>query len=248
MAYTTDIFETKGAGSITEYIKNYGNSYDLIIASGGDGTIHEAACGILKCQKKPKLAIIPRGTMNDVARCYKMPKNVGKCVDIILKGNVELHTTYKINDTFFLYGMAIGRYADVAYVADKKRELGKFAYYLACLKEFFRSKPIEVTINGNKKKISQAFILNSKYLAGYKMNERNDKRIILNQIKFKNRFLDTIRFFFFLLSKSKRHSILQTEDEFVIQGEGIFFTLDGERYISSYAKITKNDVDIQIIR
>ena len=39
---------------------------DGVIAAGGDGTIHEAAIGILNSEKKPTLAIIPRGTMNEV--------------------------------------------------------------------------------------------------------------------------------------------------------------------------------------
>ena len=66
--YTTDIFETMGRGSIKEYVSNHAKNYDLVIAAGGDGTIHEAAIGILNSEKKPTLAIIPRGTMNDVAR------------------------------------------------------------------------------------------------------------------------------------------------------------------------------------
>lgn len=246
--YTTDIFETKGQGSITEYIKNHGDSYDLVIACGGDGTIHEAACGILLCQKKPKLALIPRGTMNDVARCYKMPKSVRKCVKIIQKGNTEIHSTYRINDTFFLYGMAIGRYAAVSYVADKKRELGRLAYYLACVKEFFRTKPIDVTINGNKKRLSQVFILNTNYLAGYKVDVKKSDNISLHELRFKNKISDTFRFFFFLTSKAKKHSTILEDDEFIIEGDNLFFTLDGERYISSYAKITKNLDSIEIIR
>ena len=49
--YTTDIFETLGRGSIKEYVSIHAKDYDLIIASGGDGTIHEAIIGILNSKK-----------------------------------------------------------------------------------------------------------------------------------------------------------------------------------------------------
>ena len=200
--YTTDIFSPDGEGTIEKYVKENGQNYNLIIACGGDGTIHEVALGILSLDKKPKLAIIPRGTMNDVARCYKMPKNLEKCVEIIRRGNSEFRCAYKINDTYFLYGLGIGRFASVSYKAGKKRELGKLAYYLSCIKDFFKSKPTILTIDNKKIKVSQVFIFNNKYLAGYPVLCENDSLVHLKYIPSKNRFIDTIRFFLFLISKS----------------------------------------------
>ena len=187
--YTTDIFETMGRGSIKEYVSNHAKDYDLVIAAGGDGTIHEAAIGILNSEKKPTLAIIPRGTMNDVARCYKMPKSLKKCIEIIKKGDSIERNAYRINDNYFLYGLAIGRYTSVSYRADKKKELGRLAYYFACIKDFFKSKATNLNINGNNLKISQAFIIDNKYMAGYPIDAISDDWIHLKYIPSKNRFL-----------------------------------------------------------
>ena len=245
--YTTDIFETKGIGTIESYIIKNGESYDLIIAVGGDGTIHEAACGILKLEKKPKLAIIPRGTMNDVAKCANMPKSIEKCVKIILKGKIHNHYAYSINDTYFLYGLAIGRYASVSYVADKKKEFGRLAYYFACTKEFFKSKPVDLVINQDKKRVSQVFIFNTKYLAGYRIECESNDKISAYIIPSKNRLYDTIRFWFFLLSKSKRHSKIIEDECIEIIGNDLILTLDGERYKTNNAIIKRANEAIQII-
>lgn len=248
VVYSTDIFETKGIGTIASYVKETGEAYDLIIACGGDGTIHEAACGILDLNKKPKLAIIPRGTMNDVARGYKIPKNLRKCIEIIKKGNSEAHCAFQINETYFLYGLALGRYADVAYQADRKRELGRLAYYVACFKEFFVSKPTYVTINGKDEKVSQLFILNTKCVAGYKVDCREKKKVSLQILDTKNRLRDTIKFWFFLLSKSHRHCKVLNEECIKITGHNLIFTLDGEKYVTDCAIIQRLNDSIEILK
>ena len=245
--YATDIFETLGRGSIKEYVSNHAQDYDLIIAAGGDGTIHEAAIGILNSKEKPTLAIIPRGTMNDVARCYKMPKSLKKCIKIIINGNSIERNAYRINDNYFLYGLAIGRYTSVSYRADKKKELGRLAYYFACIKDFFKSKAINLNINGNNLRISQAFIIDNKYMAGYPIEAISYDSIHLKYIPSKNRFIDTFKFLFFLLSKAKRHSNEITGEDIKIEGKNICFTLDGERYITSHATINKLNNAIKII-
>lgn len=46
-----------------------GNGYDVIVAAGGDGTVGEVICGIMDGREpRPRLAVIPCGTGNDVAQ------------------------------------------------------------------------------------------------------------------------------------------------------------------------------------
>lgn len=164
-----------------------------------------------------------------------------------MKGNSIERNAYRINDNYFLYGLAIGRYTSVSYRADKKRELGRLAYYFACIKDFFKSKATNLNINGNNLKISQAFIIDNKYMAGYPIDAISDDWIHLKYIPSKNRFIDTFKFLFFLLSKAKRHSNEITGEDIKIEGKNICFTLDGERYITSHATINKLNNAIKII-
>ena len=58
---------------------------DLIVACGGDGTVHEVASG-MRGSKIP-LGIIPAGTGNDVARAHEIPlKKPEKILNVLLNG------------------------------------------------------------------------------------------------------------------------------------------------------------------
>ena len=71
-----DVYQTEGEKSITNHIASCGSDYDTILTIGGDGTVNEAINGIMQLEKKPKLAIIPYGTCNDIAKSLglKRPK------------------------------------------------------------------------------------------------------------------------------------------------------------------------------
>jgi len=49
--------------------------FDLVIAAGGDGTVHEVMNGIAEKEHRPTVAIIPAGTTNDYARVLQIPRN-----------------------------------------------------------------------------------------------------------------------------------------------------------------------------
>lgn len=70
MVYTT------GVGDAIELAKG-ASGYDTVIALGGDGVIHEVACGLmsLAAGARPKLAILPIGSGNDYARTLGMKIN-----------------------------------------------------------------------------------------------------------------------------------------------------------------------------
>ncbi len=69
-----DIFMTEGRGHAIEISTELRESeYDLIVAVGGDGTVHEVANGIRGSNKR--LGIIPMGNGDDFARAIGIPLN-----------------------------------------------------------------------------------------------------------------------------------------------------------------------------
>ncbi|KTQ67149.1 acylglycerol kinase family protein, partial [Enterobacter cancerogenus] len=48
-------------------------AYDLVISLGGDGTLHETINGFMDQAHRPKLGVIPLGTVNDFARALQIP-------------------------------------------------------------------------------------------------------------------------------------------------------------------------------
>ena len=74
----------------------------------------------MKLNKKPLLAIIPFGTCNDISNTLGLSKNIKKSMDIILDGNRGFIDLGKINERFFIYGVACGSLSDVSYNVSTK--------------------------------------------------------------------------------------------------------------------------------
>ena len=49
-------------------------NYDLIVCSGGDGTLNEVIQGVMNSEKRLPIGYIPTGTTNDFARSLGIPK------------------------------------------------------------------------------------------------------------------------------------------------------------------------------
>jgi diacylglycerol kinase family enzyme len=74
----TELYLTQRSRDAERAAREAAASFDLVIAAGGDGTVHEVANGI--AGSRAALGIVPLGTMNIVARELGMPLNVrGAC-------------------------------------------------------------------------------------------------------------------------------------------------------------------------
>ena len=62
------------------------SEYDMILCSGGDGTLNEVISGIMQSEHKLPIAYIPSGTTNDFARSLNIPDDPDKALSAILSG------------------------------------------------------------------------------------------------------------------------------------------------------------------
>ena len=62
--------------------------YDMVIAMGGDGTVHEVVNGLMQVEekKRPILGIVPVGSGNDFAHAIGIPKEADRALDHALNG------------------------------------------------------------------------------------------------------------------------------------------------------------------
>jgi len=58
------------------------DGYDLVIAMGGDGTVHEVVNGLMLVpkEKRPALGIVPMGSGNDFAHALNIPKEADRAL------------------------------------------------------------------------------------------------------------------------------------------------------------------------
>jgi YegS/Rv2252/BmrU family lipid kinase len=58
------------------------DGFDIVVAIGGDGTVHEVVNGLMRidAKKRPRLGVLPAGSGNDFAHNMKLPDKVEDCV------------------------------------------------------------------------------------------------------------------------------------------------------------------------
>jgi YegS/Rv2252/BmrU family lipid kinase len=108
---------------------------DLIIASGGDGTVSAAASAVVNTGIP--LAIIPRGTANAFANGLDLPLTLEAACIAILQGATRTIGTVNCNGQLMLLLAGIGFEANTVQAADRqlKDQFGMLAYVLAGLEE-----------------------------------------------------------------------------------------------------------------
>lgn len=76
--YEVTIYPTQCAGDAKEKVEAYAENYDLVVCSGGDGTLDEVVTGMMQCKAKVPLGYIPAGSTNDFASSIGIPKDMEK--------------------------------------------------------------------------------------------------------------------------------------------------------------------------
>lgn len=242
-----DVFSSTCEKSITSHLASCANNYDLIIVSGGDGTLNEAVTGMVMASSKTKLAYIPGGTVNDVGNLLKLSKNVKKGLWNALHGRDVYLDVCKINDRYSIYAIGAGKYTDVSYKARRgvKRAFGKMAYFMEAALQFGakRQMDLEITADGNE--ISGKYYvilgLNSQRIAGFRLYRRkpvylDDGKIDLTLIEKNIGGLTWPRlalFFIFGDHHKKGIKTLSVSNVNIKSNEDIDFNTDGELAFSS---------------
>lgn len=136
--YLVTVYPTKEALEATKVIADLANDYDVIVVSGGDGTLNEAVDGIMLSGNNKPLGYIPTGTTNDFARSLNMSFDPIQAANGIVHSEPFSHEVGLFNQQeHFIYSAIIGMFADLSVITPQplKNVLGRFAYYLEGVKQ-----------------------------------------------------------------------------------------------------------------
>lgn len=152
--------EGKGSASI-EAEKACASGVDVVIAAGGDGTIHEVVNGLVKFPAPPKLGILPGGTTNDFARALKIPRNLIKACDIIAQGRSKHIDLGFYGQGYFINVAAVGHLTEISGThSSLKTVVGPFAYYMKVVENLGKiAKPFPAKIVADHGVIEDEIIL-----------------------------------------------------------------------------------------
>ena len=84
--YQIEVYVTQRAMDAKRIVEERGAEMDLIVGSGGDGTLNEVVSGVMGFSEKPCIGYIPAGTTNDFAASHKIPRNMLRAAERIVMG------------------------------------------------------------------------------------------------------------------------------------------------------------------
>ena len=172
--YEVIIRATQAPKDAYEKAKEYADSVDLIVCSGGDGTLDEVVTGITEKNSNVPIGYIPAGSTNDFANSLFMPKSMVKAAQMIMEEKLYHCDIGRFNSKTFAYVAAFGLFTDVSYETDQdlKNVLGHVAYLLEGVKRLFDIKSYHMKVTSEEIQVEDDFIVgmitNSRSVGGFK--------------------------------------------------------------------------------
>lgn len=170
------VHPTQAREDATNTIVSEGTRYDVIVVSGGDGTLDEAVKGMIELKLDIPLGYIPAGSTNDFAKSVGIPTNMTKAAQTVVYGKPFPCDVGFFNEKPFVYIAAFGILTEVSY--ETKQEVKNVFGHMAYVLEGFKSigmgnfKPIDMTITVGDRVIKDSFIYgmvsNSSSVGGFK--------------------------------------------------------------------------------
>lgn len=159
--YEVTVYPTKAQMDGYDKIKNSDGVYDLIVCSGGDGTLNEAVAAVMEYKDaRPFIGYIPSGTTNDFARSLGISNNMIQAAKDIVEGEAKGCDIGMFNGRYYNYVAAFGAFTEVSYATPQeyKNVLGHQAYLLEGLKSIPFIKPSHLIVECDGETVEGDFI------------------------------------------------------------------------------------------
>jgi len=154
--HNADWAGTEYPGHATELARQAGQQgYDLVVAVGGDGTVHEVVNGLMQVppESRPALGIVPLGSGNDFAHILGVPVDPGEALLSAVNGqphSLDVGSVCDENNRLEYFNNTIGMGFDsVVNMYTRKITVihGLLMYFVALILTIFRSfDPIDLHV------------------------------------------------------------------------------------------------------
>jgi YegS/Rv2252/BmrU family lipid kinase len=160
---------TSGPGHATEIVRSFlPRGLDLVAVCGGDGTISEAACGLVGSDVP--LGVLPAGTSNVLAVELGIPLDLAHAEAVLIDGAIHPVRFSHADGRPFLLWAGVGLDARVMGQMNLalKRHLGRAGIFGTALSEFLQYEfpRLEVEIDGVRHNATFAVVCRAKHYAG----------------------------------------------------------------------------------
>lgn len=173
--YFPAVYVTQNAGDAERIAEEYGESAELFVCSGGDGTLNGVVSGLMRIGKRPALGYLPSGSTNDFARSLQIPTDLKMAAEAAVSGKGTRVDIGRFGENkYFVYIAAFGAFTEVSYMTpqDKKNILGHQAYILESVKHLASLKSHFMRVEWEEGAIEGEFIFgmvtNTTSVGGFK--------------------------------------------------------------------------------
>ncbi len=174
--YELVVYPTQSYKDAYRKVVHMDNDYDIVVCSGGDGTLDEVVTGMMKRDKEDRIPIgyIPTGTTNDFANSLHISRDIMEAADTAVHGRPFACDVGRFNKDVFVYVAAFGLFTDVPYQTDQKLKnaLGHAAYVLEGVKRLSNVPSYHIKITADDRVIEDDFMIgmitNSRSVAGFR--------------------------------------------------------------------------------
>lgn len=151
--YEVTVYPTKAKMDGFNHICECADRFDIVVCSGGDGTLSETVGAMLKRNDiRVPIGYIPSGTTNDFANSIGIPKRMEDAAKYIVSGDTMPCDIGLMNkEKNFCYVAAFGAFTEVSYLTPQylKNMLGHQAYVIEAAKSLAALKPYYVRVNAD---------------------------------------------------------------------------------------------------
>lgn len=141
---------TQRAGHAIELARDAAAAgYELVVAFGGDGTVHETVNGIMRADAaRTTLGIIPGGSGNDIARTLGIPADPLEACGLLREPRPRLMDLMWVGDRYCVGAGGVGFDGEVAALANRwpKYLPGPITYVLGILVTLATFNPVELEL------------------------------------------------------------------------------------------------------
>lgn len=172
--YEVTIYPTQSYRDAYKKVCELEEGYQLVVCSGGDGTIDEVVTGMMQREHKIPIGYIPTGTTNDFANSLHIPKDILMAAHTSVNGAPFACDIGRFNDDVFVYIAAFGLFTDVSYQTKQnvKNVLGHLAYVLEGVKRLYNIPSYHVKVTYDDQVIEENFVYgmvtNSRSVGGFR--------------------------------------------------------------------------------
>ncbi len=158
--YEVTAYPTQARYDASQTAGSRGKEFDVIVCSGGDGTLGEVIKGLMSLDRKIPLGYIPSGTMNDFASSLGIPKDMEEAALRICKSGVISVDVGSFNEEYFTYIAGFGVFTDVSYETSQnmKNMFGHLAYVMEVMRRLNTAKSYHITVSHDGVSIEDDFI------------------------------------------------------------------------------------------